>query len=77
MVVVEVVAAVLVLGLIVAATYAGLVGVLGVIGVVRFVRCDKCGRFGLTSPSEPLRACGRCRHGALLHPLYGRHHAKA
>jgi len=76
MVIVEVLAGVLA-GILALATllalYGGLLGVFGV--VIRFVRCDRCGHLGMTSAAEPLRACARCRHGRLLHPLWALHHS--
>jgi hypothetical protein len=75
MVVVEVLAVVLVAGSFVVGTAALWVGLLGVLGAVRLVRCERCGRLGLTSPSEPLVTCARCRHDHLLHPIATLHQA--
>jgi len=77
MVVVEVLAGVLVAGLLVATTVMAYVGMLGILGGVRFVRCDHCRHLGLTSPLDPLRSCTYCRHGLLLHPLTSLNHAHA
>jgi hypothetical protein len=75
MVIVEVLAAVLVGVLALATLLAMYGGLLGLLGVMRFVPCDLCGHLGMTSASEPLRTCTRCRHGRLLHPLWALHHS--
>ena len=75
MVIVEVLAGVLAGILALATLLAFYAGLLGVLGVIRFVRCDRCGHLGMTSTAEPLRACSRCRHGRLLHPLWALHHS--
>jgi hypothetical protein len=74
MVVVEILVVVLSTLLFIVVVAALWVGLLGVIGAVQFARCDRCGHLGLTSASEPLRACIRCRHGRLLHPVVAVHH---
>jgi DNA-directed RNA polymerase subunit RPC12/RpoP len=51
------------------------IGFLGVIGAVRFVRCEECGRIELVSTAAPARACLRCRHRRLLHPVTSVHDA--
>ena len=75
MIVVELVGVLLVAGLFVVGTVALWVGLLGVLGAVRLVRCDRCGRLGITSASEPLVTCSRCRHDHLLHPITALHQA--
>jgi hypothetical protein len=77
MIIVEVIAVLLVVGLAVTMAYGAVVGVLGIFGAVRFVRCDRCGRLGATSLAEPLRSCVHCRHGRLLHPFHAWAHAHA
>ncbi|HLI53292.1 MAG TPA: hypothetical protein VKU88_03120 [Acidimicrobiales bacterium] len=77
MIIVEVIAALLVLGLAVTIAYAIVVGILGIVGAIRFVRCDHCGRLGTTSIAEPLRSCVHCRHGRLLHPIHDWAHAQS
>lgn len=72
---VEVLTAVLVALLFFAVIAALWVGFLAVLGAVRFARCDRCGHLGLTSQSERLRACARCRHGRLLHPVVSVRHS--
>jgi hypothetical protein len=59
------------------ATAALWVGFLGVIGAARFVRCEECGRIELASTVSPSRACLRCRHRRLLHPVTSLHSAHA
>ena len=75
MAIVEVLAGVLAGILALATLLAFYAGLLDVLGVIRFVRCDRCGHLGMTSAAEPLRACARCRHGRLLHPLWALHHS--
>ena len=73
--IVEVLTGVLVVVSVVVMAMALYVGLLGALGLIRLVRCDRCGHLGMTSVAAPLRACGRCRHGRLLHPLVSLHHA--
>jgi DNA-directed RNA polymerase subunit RPC12/RpoP len=53
------------------------IGFLGIIGTSRFVRCEECGRIELVPASAPSRACLRCRHRRLLHPVLTAHRAHA
>lgn len=69
MLVVETLAAALAASLLVIVTALLWIGSLGVIGTVQFVRCDRCNRLGLTSTSNSVRPCWRCRHGRLMHPI--------
>jgi hypothetical protein len=55
------------------ATAALWIGILGVLGAVRLVRCPRCDRLELISASTPSRACLRCRHQRLLHPVMTHH----
>jgi len=73
--IVEVLTGVLVAVSIVVMAVSLYVGLLGALGLIRLVRCDRCEHLGMTSVAAPLRACGRCRHGRLLHPLVSLHHA--
>jgi hypothetical protein len=73
--IIEVLTGVLVVVSVVFMVVALYVGLLGALGLIRLVRCDRCGHLGMTSVAAPLRACGRCRHGRLLHPLVSLHHA--
>ena len=74
MIVVEVLTAMLVVSLAFLVTVALWVGLLGAVGAARMVRCDRCGRLGLSSSSEPLATCVRCRHEHLLHPVLAIQH---
>ena len=73
--IIEVLTGALVVTMLIAMAAALYVGLLGALGLIRLVRCDCCGHLGMTTASAPLRACGRCRHGRLLHPLLSLHHA--
>jgi hypothetical protein len=73
--IIEVLTGVLVAVSVVVMAVALYVGLLGALGFIRLVRCDRCGHLGMTTAAAPLRACGRCRHGRLLHPLVSLHHA--
>jgi hypothetical protein len=73
--IIEVLTGVLVVTMVIAMAVALYVGLLGALGLIRLVRCDRCGHLGMATASAPLRACGRCRHGRLLHPLLSLHHA--
>lgn len=73
MVVIEVVGAVLVIGLGVVATANLCFGLSGVVGAARLVRCERCGPLGVASADASLPACPRCRHERLSHPLHSLH----
>jgi DNA-directed RNA polymerase subunit RPC12/RpoP len=77
MVALEALISVLVVVVFILATAALWIGFLGVIGAVRFVRCEECGRIELAPTSVPTRACLRCRHRRLLHPVTSIHRAHA
>jgi hypothetical protein len=73
--IIEVFTGVLVVTMLIAMAVALYVGLRGALGLIHFVRCDRCGHLGMTTASATLRACGRCRHGRLLHPLLSLHRA--
>jgi hypothetical protein len=74
MVIVEVLTAALVAALALVTLLVMCEGLGGILGMIRFARCNRCGHLGMTSATEPIRACIRCRHGHLLHPLLALHH---
>ncbi len=72
---VEVVAIVLAVGLAVLTFVAADVALLVIVGALRIARCGHCHRLSLTRTEGPLRACVRCRHERVLHPVQTLHHA--
>jgi hypothetical protein len=72
---VEAVAIVIAVGLAVVTFAAADVALLVIVGVVRISRCGHCHRLSLTRTEGPLRACMRCRHERMFHPVQTRHHA--
>jgi hypothetical protein len=71
---VEAVAIVIAVALAVITFVAADVALLVIVGLVRISRCGRCHRLSLTRTEGPLRACIRCRHERVFHPVQTLHH---
>ena len=60
-----------------AATAAIYLGLLNWMGAFFVVRCAECHHLTFSSTKGSPESCAHCRHPALLHPIYARHHAGA
>jgi hypothetical protein len=74
-IVLEVIGAVVLVGLMCATTYMAIFGGLGILGAVRYVCCPVCGHLTAVSGSAAPEACPHCRHVAMFHPLLTLHDA--
>ncbi len=53
------------------------IGFLGIVGEVRFVRCPRCNHLEAAPAYLTSRACVRCRHEHVFHPVVAIHHSWA
>ncbi|MCV7280327.1 hypothetical protein H7J88_11770 [Mycolicibacterium flavescens] len=77
MTILEVVIMVLIAALAAVSVAAIYVGLLNWMGAAFVVRCATCHHLTLSSSNGSRESCVHCRHPALLHPIYARHHQPA